>query len=75
MRCYFKSETCFCGVLGNPGLAVVGELGSDDAHVIWILLCMVLCLPFDIWISVVFVDLNDCMESGSFVPGLLQFSW
>ena len=31
MRCVFKSETCFCGVLGYPGLAVVGELGSDDA--------------------------------------------
>ena len=60
-------------MLGYPGLAVVGELGSDDAHVFWILLCMVLCLPFDIWISVVFVDLNDCMESGSFFS-LVAFS-
>jgi hypothetical protein len=31
MRCDFKSESCFSGVLGYPGLAVVGELGSDDA--------------------------------------------
>jgi hypothetical protein len=30
MRCYFKSESWFSGVLGYPGLAVVGELGSDD---------------------------------------------
>ena len=57
------------------GLAVVGELGSDDAHVYWLLLLMVLCLPFSIWISLVFVDLDDCMESVSFVPGLLQVSW
>jgi hypothetical protein len=27
----FNSTSCFSGVLGNPGLAVVGELGSDDA--------------------------------------------
>ena len=58
-----------------PGLAVVGVLGSDDAHVFWLLLLMVLCLPFAIWISLVFVDLGDCMESASFVPGLLQVSW
>jgi hypothetical protein len=31
MRCDFKTKTCFSGVLGYPGLAVVGELGSDDA--------------------------------------------
>jgi hypothetical protein len=31
MRCDFKSESCFSGVLGYPGLAVVEELGSDDA--------------------------------------------
>jgi hypothetical protein len=28
MRCDFKSESCFSGVLGYPGLAVVGELDS-----------------------------------------------
>jgi hypothetical protein len=27
----FKSESCFSGVLGYPGLAVVGELSYDDA--------------------------------------------
>jgi hypothetical protein len=31
MRCDFKPESWFSGVLGYPGLAVVGELDSDDA--------------------------------------------
>ena len=31
MRCEFKSKSCFSGVLGYPGLAVLGEVGSDDA--------------------------------------------
>jgi hypothetical protein len=31
MRCDFKSKSCFPGVLGYPGLTVVGELGSDDS--------------------------------------------
>ena len=26
----FKSESCFSGVFGYPGLTVVGVLGSDD---------------------------------------------
>jgi hypothetical protein len=56
------------------GLTVVGELGSDDAHVFWLLLLMVLLLPFAIWISLVFVGLGDCLESASFVLGLLQIS-
>jgi hypothetical protein len=37
----------------------MGELGSDDAHVYWLLLLIVLYLPFAIWISLVFVDLGD----------------
>jgi hypothetical protein len=45
------------------GLAVVGELGSDDAHVYWLLLLMVLCLPLVIWISLVFVGLGDSVCS------------
>ena len=49
----------------------MGELGSDDAHMFWLLLLMVLILSFTIWISLVFVSLGDCMESASFVPGLL----
>jgi hypothetical protein len=36
------------------GLAVVGELGSDDAHVFWLLLLMVLHLPCGIWDITVF---------------------
>ena len=48
---------------------VVGELGSDDALVYWLLLLMVLCLPLAIWLTLVFAGL----ESASFVPGLLQF--
>jgi hypothetical protein len=55
-------------------LAVLGELGSDDAQVFWLLLLMVLCLLFAIWTSLVFVDLGDCMESASCVSGLLQVS-
>jgi hypothetical protein len=31
MRIDFKSESCFSGVIGYPGLAMVGELGFDDA--------------------------------------------
>jgi hypothetical protein len=31
MRSDFRSESCFSGMFGYPGLAVVGELGSDDA--------------------------------------------
>ena len=30
MKRDFKSESCFSDVLGYPGLAVVGELGTDD---------------------------------------------
>ena len=39
------------------GLAVVGELGSDDAHIYWLLLFLVLCLPFAIWLPLLFVGL------------------
>ena len=54
---------------------MVGKLDSDDAHIFWLLFLMVLHLQFAIWTSLVFVDLGDCMESASFVPGLLQVSW
>jgi hypothetical protein len=53
---------------------VVRELGSDDAHVFWFLLLMVLHLPFTIWISLVFVGLGDYREFASFISGLLQVS-
>ena len=31
LRYDFKSESCFSGVLGYPGLAMVGEMSSNDA--------------------------------------------
>ena len=34
MRCDFKSESCFSGMLGYPELAVVGELGSDEVALV-----------------------------------------
>ena len=53
MRYDFKSVSCFSGVLGYPGLVVVGALGSDDAQCSWFLLVRFLSLPFDIWKSLV----------------------
>jgi hypothetical protein len=38
MRYDFKSESCFSGVVGYPGLTVVGVLCSDDAKWSWFLL-------------------------------------
>jgi hypothetical protein len=38
MRYDFKSATCFSGVLGYPGLVVLGIVGSDDAQCSWFLL-------------------------------------
>ena len=49
MRYDFKSASCFLGVLGYPGLTVVGVLGSDDAQCSWFLLVRFLRLPFTIW--------------------------
>ena len=43
------------------GLAVAGEVDSDDAHVYWLLLLMVLCLPFTIWISLEFDGVGDSL--------------
>jgi hypothetical protein len=56
-------------------LAVVEELGSDDNHIHWFLLLIVLYLPFTNWISPVFVGLGDCLESASFFPWWIQVSW
>jgi hypothetical protein len=53
MRYDFKSPSYFSGVLGYPGLVVVGVLGSDDAQCSWFLLIRFLCLPFTIWKSLV----------------------
>jgi hypothetical protein len=49
MRYAFKSGSSFLGVLGYPGLAVVGVLGSDDDEWSWFLLVRFLCLPFAVW--------------------------
>ena len=53
MRYNFKSMSCSLGVLGYPGLIVVGVLGSDDAQCSWFLLVRSLCFPFAIWKSLV----------------------
>lgn len=52
-------------------LAGVGDLGSDDAKVFWILLLMILCMALAIWISLVLVWLSD---HASCFHGLLQVS-
>jgi hypothetical protein len=39
----FKCKSCFSGVLGYPGLAMVGELDSDDTKYLWFLLIKFLC--------------------------------
>jgi hypothetical protein len=46
MKYDFKSVSCFLGVLGYPGLIVVGVLSSDDAQCSWFLLVIFLHLPF-----------------------------
>ena len=51
MRYDFKSESCFLGVLGYPGLTVVGILGSDDGEWSWFLLVRFLSLLIAIWYS------------------------
>jgi hypothetical protein len=47
----FNSEPCISGVLGYPGLAEVGVLGSDDVESSCFLLVSFLRLPFAIWYS------------------------
>jgi hypothetical protein len=56
MRCDFKSESCFSFVLGYPGLAVLGELGYDDAKSPWFVSFMFLHLLLAIWLSLVVGD-------------------
>jgi hypothetical protein len=46
MRYAFKSGSSFSGVLGYPGLAEVGVLGSDDGERSWFLFVRFLGLPF-----------------------------
>ena len=44
-------------MLGYPGLAVIGELGSDEANLPWFLLLMFFPLPLTIWLSLVLAGL------------------
>ena len=60
-------------MLMYPGLAVVGELCSDDVHVYWLLLLMIIHLPLAIWLSVVLVDL--CVSVWSLPPVSLGCLW
>ena len=58
-------------MLGYPGLAVVGELGSDVAMWPWFLLVVFLCLPFAIWLSLVLlgnISTQFSHRSNSWVP-------
>jgi hypothetical protein len=51
MRCSLRSHSCSSGLLGYPGLAIVGDLGSDGFILHWLLLIIFLHLPFTIWLS------------------------
>ena len=51
MRLDFLSETVFSGLLGDQGLAMVEELGSDSIKLHWFLSLMLGHLPFYIWLS------------------------
>ena len=54
IRSNFRSESCFSSVMVYPGLAMVGELGSDDLNQPCFLLlmflffcCLFVCLFFE----------------------------
>jgi hypothetical protein len=51
-------QVCWC----IQGLRV-GELGSDGAHIYWLLLLIVLPLSLTIWLSLVFAGLGDSVWS------------
>ena len=53
----FKSKSCFSGVLAYPGLAGVGELGSEAAMLPRFLFVTSLYLPFAILLSLKLVGL------------------
>ena len=50
-------------MLVYSGLAVVGEMGSDDVHVYWFLLFIIFHFPLAIGISLVFLGLGDSVWS------------
>ena len=57
MTSEFKSKSCFSGLLGYPGLAFVGEFGSDAAILPRFLLVAYFHLPFTILLSLALVGL------------------
>ena len=75
MGCDYKSRSCFSGVLGYPGLAVVGELGSDGAMLPWFLLVMFLHLPFAIWLSVVLAGVDFSDGGLSVIQASVSVNW
>ena len=54
----FGQTIAFQGLLGYPGLAVVGELSYDGINWHWFLLLMFLWLPLTIWLSQVLTALD-----------------
>jgi hypothetical protein len=57
---------------------VVRGLGFDDAHIYWLPLLMVLHLPLDIWLSLVFAGLGDsgvCLFCPWVASGILVGLW
>ena len=54
--------------IGHSGLAVVGELGSDDAHEYWLRLFKFMCLPLVIWLSTVSAGLGESVWRLSLLP-------
>jgi len=61
----FKSKSCFSGLLGYPGLAVVGELGSDGVKRPWFLLLRIFALAschlFISGVSWQWLDPHECL--------------
>jgi hypothetical protein len=79
VRWDFRSESYFSGMLGYPGFAVVGKLGSESANWPWTVLCMFLSLPLTIWLSLflpglVLSDLSPPCEPGSDGPTQVRLS-
>jgi hypothetical protein len=58
VRLNFRLGSSFSGVLWYPELAVVGELGSANATLYWILLLSFLLLPLTIWLFLILTVLG-----------------
>jgi hypothetical protein len=77
IRHYFKSASCFSGVLACPWLIMVGILGYDEAQCSWFLLVRFLCLPFAFWKSLVLIFNLSLVGAWSSCDSfsLCQHSW